>query len=60
MQSAWVKAQDPSVTVPMENMPERRIGERPVRVVLTTYYRRQITAGDLVVTEAPAPAKENG
>lgn len=42
-------------SVPMEHKPRERIGAKAVTVPDSTYYRRRVTAGDLVLAEPPAP-----
>ena len=49
----WVKAVE-GVEVPMEGS-RRKIGQTPVRLTLTSYYRRLMQVdGDLVQVEPPA------
>ncbi|EBN4713192.1 DUF2635 domain-containing protein, partial [Salmonella enterica] len=38
--------------VPYENRPRRYIGQKPVAVPETIYYRRLLAAGDLVTVKA--------
>lgn len=57
---AQVRAASPAVRVPMEGAPRRYITHAATTTVtMSTYYRRRIKDGDLVV-EPVAPNKKGG
>ena len=55
---AQVRAARPGLKVPMEGAPHRYIEAEPVSITLTSYYRRQIKDGDLVIVEIKPEGKK--
>ncbi|MGE8350136.1 MAG: hypothetical protein ACN6P5_06210 [Pseudomonas protegens] len=48
----------PGQQVPMEGDPYQYIGDQPVDVPDTSYYRRRLAAGELLAAKKPRSAKQ--